>query len=82
MKRRPRLLKAEELKAKRRQWDRMKRGPRKIDWNKVPDDDAELVAVERGRAHEAITVLRERGLNCWEVGPVDKFCGRRDHQSE
>ena len=52
--------------AKSAEWDRQKRratrGPRQINWDDIPDHDAEIIAVEPSRAADAARALEDAGL--------------------
>jgi hypothetical protein len=65
------------------EWDRQKRrvtrGPRRPDWDALPDDDAEIVAVPAGRMVDAVSALEAVDLRVWMMGRLDRLCGRKDH---
>jgi hypothetical protein len=79
-----RKLTDQQKEKKLQEWRKMYRKlhPRKVDWAKIADLDAETIAVRREDAEKLIAILKERNILFWPLGPLETVCSRPDHYRE
>ena len=68
--------------AKLREWERQARrlkGPRKIPRHLIPPLDVEAIAIKPTHVEQAAKILAEHGFPFWQLGNLEKVCGRPDH---
>ena len=58
---------------------RLRGGAVKADWDQIPDMAAETIAIPRSAAEQAIKILTEHSVTLWELGSLDRVCGRAEH---
>jgi len=78
-------LSPKKRKAKLLEWQRhgrwLRRGRVRVDWNQIPDMDAEVIAVPRAVTNKAARFLNDQRIAFWQLGPLDRVCGRIDHHN-